>query len=632
MGEGTGGAEKNEEAPRVPDVKSASAQQGVNIAPSGLILTKKSKRRGSTTGHEHYTFSFEELCEEAKRLVKNSEMEITGEVVAEIWKLAVQRLASDLKLGRPVALSPLGTFYPQEDGVEVRVSEHYALQYGLPVKKDADFLRAPAGKVNLKTIGAAFDLSDTTVQNIVTGLLEAFGECSSGEVELSLGSLGVLSCKNRDLSIRKTVSGERWADPASPKKQSVRSMLHRRAEQRAGKLEPLATSQSAARLESLKASAAPDSGIGGMALNRSRSASTMIPDRTDETFVPLLDYFARTTCVPYRGEVAKASVSDLIASNFSPAAGFLRLDASQVLNGVPCAVVWHRERVETCTKPVDEPVPLADRFDFLANYGSVEEESPLDLELREANLSADRFGELLARYDYYCSDGVPTQLLAAYNEEWLRNSMCLVPTELDGVKAGKVQAMVSELRREIIVGYIRAAKQAVVDYIAMDTRGALRAGLLLRPRAVPEWGRSPFTVPDIGTFGGPPDEWRQGLEKVRDTLCITSLGQGPLHLQTLWKEKYESIRLVDIPEKPAKIVDIEQFMGSQMNILEASVTTLQTDWLEDFVHISVEGNVWANSPREPQYFEQVAALLSAHLRSCVEASLLEYRAPCIFTL
>ena len=45
--------------------------------------------------------------------------------------------------------------------------------------------------------------------------------------------------------------------------------------------------------------------------------------------------------------------------------------------------------------------------------------------------------------------------------------------------------MVGELRREIIVGYIRAAKQAVVDYIAMETRGALRAGLLLRPRAVP---------------------------------------------------------------------------------------------------------------------------------------------------
>ena len=46
-------------------------------------MTKKTKRRGSaSTGHEHYTFSFEELCEEAKRGVKNSEMEITGEIVA----------------------------------------------------------------------------------------------------------------------------------------------------------------------------------------------------------------------------------------------------------------------------------------------------------------------------------------------------------------------------------------------------------------------------------------------------------------------------------------------------------------------------------------------------------------------
>jgi hypothetical protein len=133
-------------------------------------------------------------------------------------------------------------------------------------------------------------------------------------------------------------------------------------------------------------------------------------------------------------------------------------------------------------------------------------------------------------------------------------------------------------------------------------------------------------VPDIGTYGGPPDEWRQGLEKVRDMLCITSLGQGSLTLQALWKEKFEQVRLVEIPEKPAQIVDIETFMGSQMNILEASVGTLQDKWLHDFVRISVEGNVWAETPHEAQYFEQVAALLSSQLRSGVETSLLEYRA------
>lgn len=94
-----------------------------------------------------------------------------------------------------------------------------------------------------------------------------------------------------------------------------------------------------------------------------------------------------------------------------------------------------------------------------------------------------------------------------------------------------VDRMAEDLRREVVTGYVRAAKQAIVrrpaaarapsglevNYIAMDKRSADRAGLLLVPRVLPQWGSIPFTVPDIRTPGGPPEEWRMGLEKARRT-------------------------------------------------------------------------------------------------------------------
>merc|ERR1719424_2750941 len=131
-------------------------------------------------------------------------------------------------------------------------------------------------------------------------------------------------------------------------------MLARRGER---KLEPL--TQSTPTLPKLNVVPSEESlGVQKMALERSRSSSLVIPDRTDESFPPLLDFFARTTCVPFRGEIARTAVSDLIASHYSPVAGYLRLDSSQVTAGAPCAVEWHRERVAKATETVQEPVPL----------------------------------------------------------------------------------------------------------------------------------------------------------------------------------------------------------------------------------------------------------------------------------
>ena len=132
-------------------------------------------------------------------------------------------------MGRPIALSPLGTFYPTETGCEVRgaflqeprclgkaagqigahfnllyiccqhsnpdvwyfliqtgpvadravhasavfpevrVSDHFALTYNLPPAKDAkkEFLRTPVAKVPYAAVGQQFDLPAGTVSTLV---------------------------------------------------------------------------------------------------------------------------------------------------------------------------------------------------------------------------------------------------------------------------------------------------------------------------------------------------------------------------------------------------------------------------------------------------------------------------------
>jgi dynein heavy chain len=98
-------------------------------------------------------------------------------------------------------------------------------------------------------------------------------------------------------------------------------------------------------------------------------------------------------------------------------------------------------------------------------------------------------------------------------------------------------------------------------------------------------------------------------------------------LQNLWcAPRFAELLLIDVPPKPATIIDLKRFMANELQVLEAGTAVLHGEWIPETVKLTVDGNIYPkDSQSEATYFEQISALLSAHLRLCVETSLKAYR-------
>merc|ERR1711972_837042 len=108
-------------------------------------------------------------------------------------------------------------------------------------------------------------------------------------------------------------------------------------------------------------------------------------------------------------------------------------------------------------------------------------------------------------------------------------------------------------------------KKAIADYCLKDEQSRERALVSLVPGPVPDWGTVPF-VGIEGTVGGPPDEWRAGIEQNRDSIvrALTICNQSSLKLLRLWHTPgFGDQLLVDLPPASSPLVDIDRFFEKQ---------------------------------------------------------------------
>lgn len=118
-------------------------------------------------------------------------------------------------------------------------------------------------------------------------------------------------------------------------------------------------------------------------------------------------------------------------------------------------------------------------------------------------------------------------------------------TRPQGISIEQQREVVEGVRKDILKCYIRAAKSAIVDYALLDARCRERLDMPFVPSQMPQWGTSPFTIPDIGTCGGPPQEWREGLQAARTALLARHVQNSStaLKLRRFWLEKGAEVRL-----------------------------------------------------------------------------------------
>eukprot|EP00931_Biecheleriopsis_adriatica_P059471 TRINITY_DN3558_c0_g2_i1.p1 TRINITY_DN3558_c0_g2~~TRINITY_DN3558_c0_g2_i1.p1 ORF type:complete len:4446 (+),score=1220.06 TRINITY_DN3558_c0_g2_i1:273-13340(+) len=391
---------------------------------------------------------------------------------------------------------------------------------------------------------------------------------------------------------------------------------------------------------------------------------------TDRLFPPLLDRCSRTRSALFREEVEIDMVSNVIASNYSVPASGMTIDHSIVTDINSTMIKWKKSRREAHKREKDEKANDGRAVDvravdWTAEWPTIVEGSVVSEEIDSVGMSPSEFCRILSRYRYYTEGGVPSEVLAPYNRQWLDHAVFLLDRQnvarWPAISEEQQTKVVEEVRHEILKGYIRAAKTAVVNYALLNSRCRERLDIPFIPVPPHEWGRLAFTVPDIGTPGGPPEHWRAGLAAARSKLLQVNVqnSRTALRLKEFWIDNCREVRLLSCPPKWSEVRDINGFANQQGQVLENSKWELTAAW-QQVVQIVAEEPVYLiggaggpasgtgyqslrdgskngeSSPRatsffgtsaeemEAIFFDTVAAQLSQMAREAVEQTLGEY--------
>lgn len=382
----------------------------------------------------------------------------------------------------------------------------------------------------------------------------------------------------------------------------------------------------------------------------------------DQVFPPLFDTSSRTRAALFRSQADGYRASDVIGSNYSPVAAPLQVDFSAG-EDAHFAVVRVRD---IGAQPLGGRAQDARAIDWVSQCPTIPDGSALDVELRAAGLDQEAFCRALCRYAHYVDQGVPEDVQAPFKQPWLDHAATLLdldnPSRWTGVLLEQRRRILREARQEVLADYLKADRTAIVNYALLDGRCRDRLDLPLVPVPPREWGSVAFTVPDIGTSGGPRKEWRGSIAAGKASLlaCSVQNSRTALRLQAFWLQECAEVRLLLCPERHAEPVDIFAFQSAQASQLDLACQTICGAWREVTRIISEEPLYLSSNPSsiiasfsrgrraaisgEPplrisgeaalaavphrqlqtRFLEAVSAQLSLLLRGAVERSLAEY--------
>eukprot|EP00435_Cladocopium_sp_Y103_P022136 s1953_g5.t1 len=482
------------------------------------------------------------------------------ELIVNIWNTLAAQSAHSLKVGKSMSLMPLGVLFNagKEMEPQLAVSELFLLQYGISMKPGDQGQPGPSTKAAYGEIAAAVHVSDKAlIPNVITAVIHRFGElCAQHPLVLvDFSPLGELKCENQRLEFLPTSKIQ--APPASTEPgKTVKSLLQRRRKPEAqeGPVPPLplpSGSQESMHPEfrSVRTIRVPDGsprlGVSprrgqvspafrsnasvGQSAQASAAENLFVRSHPAKAidFPPLLDEFSRTLAAPYGEDLHHGSSSGRIASHLSPLSGML------VWSQEGKCLKWRQKKLPKESKgqkPEYAPMDILEREFELSQ---ILPGSSLDVELIDAGVSRRTFYGGLLRYNYYISDGIAESAVAPINTEWLENVVFLVEADrlFKDLDPEVAESIILSVTDEMKAGYVKACKRAIADYIFKDALSRERALVPFVPVPVPDWGSVPFEGIE-GTVGGPPDEWRDGIEESRnsvETLCLLYLpGCGSL--------------------------------------------------------------------------------------------------------
>ncbi|KAL4617872.1 dynein heavy chain 3, axonemal [Arapaima gigas] len=345
---------------------------------------------------------------------------------------------------------------------------------------------------------------------------------------------------------------------------------------------------------------------------------------------PIVHNASRTLAAPYKEQRHHHTPSDSIGNNYSPCARHLKVQHLR-----------HRPRVSPESSPRDRPAPqsalslllLRRELSLRSSYPErtpVPCSSPplspgkqltiIQRQEERAKAAEESSEKDLARYHYYITHGVKSDMLAAQPPQQIKNILKLLP---DFGQSENLQKLKSEHLEEVFSDYDFSLRKSIVDYILRDPSERQRLFISSIPRPFPH-----------RVIRGPVP-WSGSYRDARDKMVhhLFTVNYIMFHLQDLWFSSFASLRFVRLEDLcaanlPLLPEDFEALIQKQCQITRSDLLNI---WLPRCASLLItHKELWLPLvPRSryvtpvsaQEFFSCVAALMSLQLRSLVIASL-----------
>ncbi|CAJ1393417.1 unnamed protein product [Effrenium voratum] len=526
-----------------------------------------------------------QLAYDCSKSVAQSKHPLKGpELVLRIWEATACSIAKELESGKSIFLHGLGTFGYKDKVVVFAPWEEFFQAHNLDVSSFTAHLPFPPSprKGELGTVAGQLDLlprvkhsvapvarlmevTSDVVQTALYAMYSRMGqEMGSTNSAISFAPLGTFLCQNRRLGFvscqKESVAISGLGFGATVPLRKLLSSLEKRKKPR--------------RSPTGLGGACPASPAERRPSKGRRPRMHKALPTEEESFPELLNTFSRTQLAPYVGTEDPGSPSSRIASSFT---------SSARLTWKPC----QKPSRSLCWQPdADLSYPLEARggLDYSQHFDSVEAESPLDMEIQEAEISRQEFFEVLYRYNYYF-DTIPTVYLAPFSRRWTMNIGQKV--QRDWEHLGESSELMAQIWAEVLLDYRQALRKVILEHVLNEERARRRTGVFFVPSPTPFWGSRPYLGIE-GTAGGLPPGWESIADRQQQMAHSVPCSTASLMLLDLWHRKYDSLLLVQLPAPGEPLVDLQSFCQAQRAQMKAVRQRLE-GWLLEAAEILQSG-------------------------------------------
>jgi len=355
-------------------------------------------------------------------------------------------------------------------------------------------------------------------------------------------------------------------------------------------------------------------------------------DQEDTPYIPcILHTSSWTKAAPFKEGKHSRGTSNRIANNYTPSSKGLRIHSLKQPYVPERAPPSPRKRQKLTrsktagprlikTRSVEDAEPSVRDFCRKTQAALAVEFPPHTTPTFGLPRSAIPIEPCLGRYYDLIEEGLPNDMVAPLSQEWVRASYTLIPPHL----ISNYPDTVTKLNIEMEEGYVNSLKQAILDYILLDTNEQARLGVTLPEQEIKSAGREYFP-------------WHERVVSARSFLerSLHTTHAIMLDLLEYWNQKMSDFNLIKVEEiRDALPLTIEQIQAMVAAQSKAGAELLESEWVVECVEMikNQQSSIEAIVPQDENgrrlamehFFSAIATVMSNQLRGAVQKALNDF--------